>query len=295
MTKKETGEFLFRYYQKRVASFLASLYKASITCDDKDIHKARVDVKKIFAMFYLFEMVLPRLFKKEEHYPTLKEIFDHSGKIREIQINLGLLEKYSEVGPDMVLFREFLVNEENKQTRIFIAGIKKFDEKTLKQTGKAIKSITRGISRKKFLADAGIFIRSRTKRVAKYLKKENSPENIHKIRRHLKSMIAIANLSLTLKPDERLKLLIKNMDQAEGIIGEWHDKIVLLESIGHFRSDTGMKKKELLQKIPAPLMDMEARIQEDCSGFMEQIKPATEKVVTEVISYYAGSEPDEKK
>jgi len=287
MTKKETGEFLYRYYQKRVASFLASLYKASITCDDRDIHKARVDVKKIFALFYLFERVLPHLFKKEIHYPLLKEIFDHSGKIREIQINLGLLDQYRGMEPSLALFREFLVKEENKQTRIFLSEIKKFDEKKLKQTGKTIQSITHGISRKKFLSDADSFIRNRTKRVAKLLLKENNPETIHKIRRHLKSMIAIANMSMTLKPDENSNQLVTDMNGAEVLIGEWHDKIVLLESVLQFRSETGTKKKAVSAEEPLPLLELEERIHEDCNILLQHIKPATEKVVGAVFAYYS--------
>ncbi|MEI7982797.1 MAG: hypothetical protein WCI71_14185, partial [Bacteroidota bacterium] len=114
MTKKETGEFLYRFYRKRIASFLASLYKASITCDDKDIHKARVDVKKIFALFHLFELVLSDTFKQENHYPLLKQIFAHSGRIREIQINLGWVDHYGPSFPGMHEFREYLVDEEIK-------------------------------------------------------------------------------------------------------------------------------------------------------------------------------------
>jgi CHAD domain-containing protein len=59
MNRSETGEFLYRYFRKLIASFQSSLYKAAITCDIEDIHKARVDVKKMNALFILFDTAVP--------------------------------------------------------------------------------------------------------------------------------------------------------------------------------------------------------------------------------------------
>ncbi|MCK9423563.1 MAG: CHAD domain-containing protein [Bacteroidales bacterium] len=280
MTKKETGEFLYRYYRKRIASFLASLYKASITCDDKDIHKARVDMKKIFALFHLFEMVLSDRFIVENHYPLLKNIFIHSGRIREIQINLDLLEHYGFDLPDMPQFKEYLVYEEVRLTRIFLSEIKKFDEKKLNQADKEIKKIVVGISQKKFLTDALKFIDNKTGKISKLLGKEYNPETVHKIRRHLKSMSAIATMSLTLKEDAILKQRIEIMNRAEILIGEWHDKVVLLDTISKFRS-LRIKKKKLKEDNPLPLSEFEKLVQEKCSLLLQQIKPAVDRVINE--------------
>lgn len=280
MTKKETGEFLYRYYRKRIASFLASLFKASITCDDEDIHKARVDMKKIFALFHLFEMALSDRFKKENHYPLLKNIFAHSGRIREIQINLGWLDHYGSDFPGMPQFREYLVGEESKLTRIFLSEIKKFDEKKLNQADKEIKKIVVGISQKRFLNDAIKFIENKTGKISKLLGKEYNPETVHKIRRHLKSMSAIATMALTLKQDAALKQRIETMNSAEILIGEWHDKVVLLEAIGKFRS-VRIKKNKSKEDKPLPLGEFEKLIQEECSVLLLQIKPAVDRVIND--------------
>ena len=57
MIRPDTSELLLRIYQKRTASFLAYLYKAGMTANVANIHKTRVSVKKIYAIFHLLEMI----------------------------------------------------------------------------------------------------------------------------------------------------------------------------------------------------------------------------------------------
>ncbi|MCK9202912.1 MAG: CHAD domain-containing protein [Bacteroidales bacterium] len=285
MNKKETGEFLYRYYRKRIASFLASMYKASITCDANDIHKVRVDIKKIFALFHLFEMVIPDTFKKENHYPELRDIFNHSGFIREIQINLHHLDNAGIDNPEIQHFREYLTGEEGRLTKEFLTGIKNFDEKKLKQAEKEIKKITSGISQKKFLNDTVVFIRKKSKKIAALHEKGEGPGTIHKIRRQIKSITAITDMALTLRPDEKLKQLTGNMTRVEILIGEWHDDMVLLDSIKYFRTKI-LKKKAAKNQEPLFLADFEEILNNEISDMLKQIGPSIDQIILEISALF---------
>ena len=58
------GEFLFRYYRKRTKSFLANIYKAGITGSSRDIHRARLDAKKMIAMLDLLRIMRRKKIKQ---------------------------------------------------------------------------------------------------------------------------------------------------------------------------------------------------------------------------------------
>ena len=93
-SKKEyqIGEFLIRFYRKRTASFLANIYKAGITGASKDIHRARLDVKKIFAILDLMRIARPKDLEDPGYEKIFTKVYKSSGRIREIQVNLILLE-----------------------------------------------------------------------------------------------------------------------------------------------------------------------------------------------------------
>jgi len=279
MIKKETGEFLYRYYRKRTASFLASLYKASITCNDKDIHRARVDVKKVFALFHLFEIALPGRFRREEHDQLFQEIFDHSGRIREVQVNISAIDQYGLNDPGILFFRKFLLREEKKLTLAFLEGIKVFDEKSVYKSEKEIKKISGLISHKKLIAKIEKFIRKSAGKIKKLQAKPTDSGNVHKIRQNLKSMGATVALFLVLKPEEKQEILLQNITHTEILIGQWHDKEILLDSL---------KKNGNYPE----LLELRHLVQEECKAMLQQIKPEVERVLSS--AYFRDANRDKE-
>jgi len=265
MNKKETGEFIFRFYRKRSTSFLANLYKASITGDNEDIHKARVDVKKIIALFRLFEMILPDLFQKDDHYYFFKKLFNITGKIREIQVNGILLSHYHKDNPETVLYRRFLKSEETRFTRQFLSIVQMFEERNLKKSEIVIKKLGEKIGQKKFNTVAYQFILKKARKTWKILREKNSPEYLHKIRQNLKAIGAIAALAKTIKNDEKLNAILKDLTKIEVHIGEWHDKQIFLASIEIFlkkKTKTGQKKFPFMKRLSVQIMGESNVLQE---------------------------------
>jgi CHAD domain-containing protein len=264
MNKKETGEFIFRFYRKRTASFLANLYKASITGDCEDIHKARVDVKKIIALFRLYEMILPGMFQKEDHYVIFKRLFDIAGKIREIQVNGILLNKFSKDNPESLQFKSFLKSEETRLTKQFLLTVQRFEDRNLKKTEAEIKRIGKKISQKKFIDIAFDFIIKKIQKTRKILLEKKSPEYLHKVRQNLKVILAIATLSNTIKKVDKLNEILIELSKAEIHIGEWHDKQVFIGSIEVFlkkKTSTIKRGFPFLRKLKKQLIEESLVIQ----------------------------------
>jgi CHAD domain-containing protein len=234
MNRKEIGEFLNRFYRKRTSSFLANTYKASITGESKDIHRARLDVKKIFALYGLFEMLAPEIFKHQGGYRLFRPLYRQAGKIREIQVNYLLLESQQLAGNAYPAFTLWLMEEEQQAVKKFIQLIKKFREKELTDTDKVIQKICRSSSIFKLRSKTKAYVRFKAAGIQDLQGAEPGDKEIHRIRQDLKAMSAVTTLVYSIKPGKQLDMIISALNKTEMMIGDWHDRVVLLDAIECF-------------------------------------------------------------
>jgi CHAD domain-containing protein len=234
MNREEIGEFLYRFYRKRATSFLANIYKVSITGDAKDIHRARLDVKKIFALYGLFEMLDPTAFKHKGGYKLFRPLYRQAGKIREIQVNYMLLadpKNSEEACPSFILW---LREEERQATKRYLQLVKKFKDPELDSTDKIIQKICKSSSIFKLKSKTEHFIYGKALQIKELKSEELNDKEIHKIRRNLKVMSTVVTLVYTVKPTNKLDGVISALNKTEMMIGDWHDKVVLKETINRF-------------------------------------------------------------
>jgi CHAD domain-containing protein len=279
MRKAEIGEFLYRFYRKRTWSFLANIYKASITTDSKDIHRARLDVKKIFALYDLFELLDPHGFRNLAGHKLFRPLYRQAGKIREIQVNQLLLsgggfEKFS-----CDQFSEWIRSEESRAVKKFVKAVKKFKESGLDKTDKDIRKICHSSTMFKMRSKTGAFIRNRAKELNKLQDSDLSDRKIHQIRILLKSISTITTLVYSLKPSKPLDLIITSLNKNEMMIGDWHDRVVLREAIGQFvKADIKISGEELeaLENLKT-LLDAEAQ------NFVLHFMPEVRKMAGDLL------------
>ena len=202
MTSSKVREFYWRFFKKRISSFLANLYRASITGDEKDVHRTRLDMKKIYAILEMFEMLNPDKFS-QENLEVFQTLFKFSGKIRELQVNQLVLAKYGQETPGGIVFFKYLRSRESKLTKQFISVVQQFDEKKLKKTEKSIKKLCEEIKVKTLLARSEKFITKKAKKISLLRNYPSNPENIHGIRIQLKAMGTILTLvSMVFRDDK---------------------------------------------------------------------------------------------
>jgi CHAD domain-containing protein len=275
LKKKVIGEFLFQFYRKRTSSFLAGIYKATITGESEDIHRLRVDVKKIYALYSLFEMIEPDQFKKQAQFNLFINLFKLAGRIREIQVHLIFLAKPKYKKTDFSSFITFLKEQESRATREFLLAIKDFNDKELKSTEKEIRKICLDIPVKKLSLKSEDFIRKRAKKIQSLQTEDPGVENVHKIRKHLKAMSTVSTLVSTIKPDEKLNLIISGLNKTEIMIGNWHDNIVLSETIDLYL----INREEAPEDDLLPLKKLHQSLIDDNQVLLRRLLPEVRKVV----------------
>jgi CHAD domain-containing protein len=278
LKKPEMREFLKRFYRKRVASFLVNLYKAGITSDMKDIHRSRLDVKRLFALFQFFEVADNNAFVKRKHEARFIELFRRSGKIREIQVGLLTLERFINDSPFLHGFKKFMTNEEKRQTEKLISVIRKFDERSLKKTDQAVIKAISQINPAKMVVESNRFLLTELNKILGFSKKMDEPKNVHSIRKELKSMSTICTLLLSMQQDESLDRIVSVLNQTEMTIGEWHDNRVLMDFFESY-----IKRSEILpDEVLTGIDSIRNQLAEENSKLIEKLVPGIYKLVSEL-------------
>lgn len=279
MNREETREFLIRYYRKRSSSFLANIYKASVTNDSRDIHRARLDVKKIFALYGLFEMVDPKTFRKRIGYEIFRPIYRKAGKIREIQVNYLLLDQEELSGQKYESFMLWLREEERAAVKQFLKAVKKFREYELDLLDKEIQKICSSSPVFKLRSKTEAFIRKKAGLVKQLLGNEPGNKEIHKIRQNLKTILTVTSIVNSVKPNNRLDQIISALNKTEMLIGEWHDRVVLKEAIEGYQSDkNGISADEL-----ALMNQLKQKLNERNEILVEHFMPEVNAIVDSIL------------
>ena len=279
MNKVEIGEFLYRFYRKRTSSFLANIYKASITSESKDIHRARLDVKKIFAMYGLFEMLEPEVFKHQGGYKLFRPLFRQAGKIREIQVNYLLLSNSPSPGENYPSFIKWLEGEERRAVEKFLQQVRKFREKELANTDKVIRKICYGSSIVKLRSKTMVYNRQKIAQINEMKMAEPTDREIHQMRQKLKMMSTISTLVYSIKPGQQLDQIISALNKTEMMIGDWHDRVVLNESIDRFLE---LKKPESKGE-QISLNQLKQRLLDSNKNLVHHFMPELNEIVRSVL------------
>ena len=232
--KYPVGELIVRFYRKRTASFLVNIYKAGITGSSRDIHRARLDVKKIFAIADLLRIVRPKKEKDPGYEKIFKKLYRASERIREIQVNQVLITGAEFARYDLLLFSKDLECQEKELTKEFLRVIRKFDEKKLSGLEKRIIREVGKITHRILQHKTNRYIDAKTAISLELLENAEGGDHVHEVRQHIKELSTVLTLIFTIKPSGSLEKVINGLNKSEMMIGDWHDKVILAGSLSAF-------------------------------------------------------------
>ena len=273
--ENKAGTFLYRYYQKRSASFWLNICKAGITATENDIHKARVDLKKLFALFVFFDVLSFEKIKSSDPRKLFNNIYNAAGEIREIQMNLLYLESLQRPDADLQLFSTFLKSNLKSKIKKFIQSIIKLDEKKFDQLRRTIRKSCKELNVEKIISKCDHFFMIHSKKIKKYRLDTSIIENVHKIRKEMKKISEVAGLLKLTRTDEFIENLITSLNDTEMYIGDWHDKVVLYNSIDSFIQ----KNEKCKEGKCTSLENLKNSMIKDADALLKKILPGVDKVV----------------
>jgi CHAD domain-containing protein len=212
MKKKQETKFLNKEWNEmniHLKGFLA-------TGDQEELHKFRVQIKKLSAMLNLFEHT-SRQYGLIKDFKPVKKIFKYAGHIRDAHTNLQLSERYE------------LKNEvfETSQQKIIAEGTSEFQHqgkkyiKNIKDTYKQLKKQLPHVNN----SSIAEYYKAQLQLIADNLATCGFNEDMHNNRKLIK--ILVYNHKLADKAlNGTIHFNTPYLDKLQNTIGEWHDNIV---------------------------------------------------------------------
>jgi len=220
---------LLNYFNRRKTEFLFRLTNSMVAMDEEDIHQLRVEIKKIRSVLKLLDRISAEGYQAKEFRRLLSGLFKPAGRFREDHINLSLLDQF----PGFALngYRQYLQDRLKKHSEKLHRVVNIFDQNSFLvfhgQVDDKISLYDDGT----VLLNTGEFISKEVESIKAIWADTNHKNKLHRTRKHLKALGYIMNMRLELYSNVHLEGFYNLVKETETHIGNWHDRIVLINSL----------------------------------------------------------------
>jgi CHAD domain-containing protein len=229
---------LKKYLNSRIDTITSVLALPRSAYTTESWHLLRVEIKKLNALFDLIGYCV-KDFKRKKLFQPFKQVFRQTGKARELQVEIALLEKNF---------------ADDRPPNDFIAGLNKLRSKEEKAFFSMLNIKLIGRMKKRSDKISDVLSDIKKKQVKRYLAHQSNrirtiiqagdllPEALHELRKQIK-ILDYNKKSLPLElPDS-----MTNKTALPDLLGEWHDLEVMA---GHLKKELdagGMSPEEIIQ------------------------------------------------
>lgn len=225
-----------KYFRKSAAVIDRSLKEFRETGDPEELHKLRVEIKKIKAMLLLAQHSFNEKMLPEEFQP-LKKIFKKAGKIRDADVNAGLLAEHHVKDRKIKAALKKTLKEKGKN---FIKKTGDYREIAEKQEKILLESLA-GLADEK--------IRQLFHKELRLLSDKSHSRlgtlQLHECRKKIKSLL-YAFETLPRITAQKIRLNKFYLKKLEETIGAWHDVVIVIELLREEKYKPGEIPKKLL-------------------------------------------------
>ena len=242
MLKKEKLE---KWIKKRIQVISDHLTSYCSKREEEDLHKIRVEIKKLRALIYLVRKTGGKKHKTEKQ--LLKDVFKHAGRIRDAQLQLHFISELHIEDPGFLY--EDLKSIEREDHLLMLRA----DEYLYN-----IKKVQKGLLKKLDeidLQEAESLGKMEWDKILYFLLASVDVDRMHDERKKIKQLMYM----LRILPDEvpeTLAIDLKFLDDLADKIGKWHDLLITVQ---------------MLRKRNEPA-DMVAPIDEKAKGMLNEVK-----------------------
>ena len=213
---------ILEYFRMQKSVFTDNFRFAAQNANEEAIHDMRVSIKRLRLLYKFVDYASNGKLKSKKRIKPLNKVFRSAAKLRDIQIQLHLLQNVqNELNLNLLKDNEKLQNIASLETEKLILYFSAFNyQKIEKQFLKAEEKIKRILENK----DIGHFYDAyKANRLNKIKKLMNNPQpDYHKIRKRIKE---IAYLTEIKEQNSQELIALKQIGKE---LGNWHDIEVFL-------------------------------------------------------------------
>jgi CHAD domain-containing protein len=273
---------LQRRYQQQYQSFANHFdHIRAEGFTEEEIHRLRVDIKKIRAMLTLMELASKGRFNRKKHLKFFDRLFEHAGNLRETHVNQTILDELEQdecfgaapLQGAIANYRDHLVLLESRAQQRLAQWLQHFKQRKLKKLNRRLKEKLAALNDNTVIESAEHFIARKAGKITRLRASLTGDRQLHKIRIHLKSMVEICQLANSMAPDGVLQKKIEHIKNLESLIGRWHDYTVLISSVSLYVGELKSKADESQQEILDALHHSAATMKGQIIAQLDEIFP----------------------
>lgn len=229
---------LTEYFKKRKKAINFLLAKPKRLYSPATFHKLRVELKKLDAFFDLIKFC-SKDFKQKQTFKPFKLIFNHAGKVRELQVEELILKKYF-LNNLLTAYRNSLKKLRlQEQKDYFSIANRKLTSELNKSYDKIVPFLAQ-MDKKKVKS----YMKKKKNKIEKLLSQGTlQTPQVHALRKRLKKFNYIRK-SLNLDKQEKS---LRSKDVLPELMGKWHDCQVVIKHLKKSMDTIGINPKEVTQ------------------------------------------------
>lgn len=227
---------LYTYYAARAHDLTASVVTGKKRITREGIHRLRVTIKKIKAVFKLLEY-LDRTFDSKLYTDNMKPLFTASGKVRDIDIALSLLDK---IASERIL-EQLQVSRKGKVHSLReLLRVLKID--AMLPTGE-VAAIS--ASSENDVLHVRAFLALKGHEMSKDFTGRLKKNELHDMRKRLKEFLYVTEILHAMQLGEKsLSQLLPEIEIIQRQLGKWHDIVITIDEV---KKLSGSKQTDIVE------------------------------------------------
>lgn len=251
--------FLLAYYERQINDIKTAMDAIPENHRLRDIHKMRVRIKRVRSVFRVLEYMYPDLFSAREAYSVFKPVFKSAGLIREAQINLRLMREFHPSIKLRQLYYRYTVSGKSRLGPDLDRVIHTFNYDALRDCDRKVEDLIAQKTETELINSISGFINSEAEKIKNMLYEQEASGYIHEVRIVLKNIKPLLGLTWRRKDNSYTKAHYESLNNTETLIGDYHDRVVLLHSLEKFFEEIDSppyKLKEEYLSLHMKLLDI---------------------------------------
>lgn len=201
---------------------------------DEAIRRLRVGIKRWRTLFRLVRLFKSTSDKSGKVERAVKRLFKRAGIVRNNQLNRQLVTRLrlsAELEKDL---DGYFKKQEKKARKRFRKAIKSLNTKRLKKVSHVVRHADGAISPLRMTHQLSRLMDQDAEVIIDLPLADASTEQLHLVRKHLKSLIELAGVTLSITPDKSMTRVMQRSRTLQRQLGNWHDQLMLVDQINDY-------------------------------------------------------------
>lgn len=222
---------------QRTNSLLDRIDKVGHTLSNEHIRRVRVGIKRWRTLYELVRVLMPHHFPPNKVERSVHRLFKRAGNVRDCQLNRQLVAGLDLPAKLEKKVQRFFKEQGRKARKRLKKDIEALHPKRVRTISRRIEQLVPAISPEQVSRQLRHFMNHEVLAIESLQRPDASPEQLHSIRKHLKSLIEVGNVILSITPDKSLTRLIQRAKNRQRQLGNWHDQVSLIEQLKDYIVD----------------------------------------------------------